>query len=54
VYSDIGFASLAEERGFDVLSEVRRGIGYWYAEHHARDGNELRANAVVEITIRRR
>jgi len=28
---------LAEERGLDFLSEVRRGIGHWYAEHHARD-----------------
>jgi hypothetical protein len=26
---------LADERGFDFLSEVKRGIGYWYAEHHA-------------------
>jgi hypothetical protein len=26
---------LAEERGLDFLSEVRRGIGHWYAEHHA-------------------
>jgi hypothetical protein len=26
---------LADERGFDFLSEVRRGIGHWYAEQHA-------------------
>ena len=25
---------LAEERGFDYLSEVKRGIGHWYAEHY--------------------
>ena len=24
---------LAEERGLDFLSEVKRGIGHWYAEH---------------------
>jgi hypothetical protein len=28
---------LAEERGFDFLSEVKRGIGHWYAEQHASD-----------------
>lgn len=31
----------AEERGFDFLSEVKRGIGHWYAEHHAADGQVL-------------
>ena len=42
---------LAEERGFDFVSEVRRGIGHWYAEHHAEDRNHLGPDAGVEITI---
>jgi hypothetical protein len=42
---------LAEARDFDFLSEVRRGIGHWYAEHHARDGDRLGPDAAVEITI---
>ena len=42
---------LAEERGFDFISEVKRGIGHWYAEHHAKDRNHLGPNAAVEITI---
>lgn len=42
---------LSEERGFDFMSEVRRGIGHWYAEHHARDGNRLGPDAAVEISI---
>jgi len=42
---------LAEERGFDFLSEVKRGIGHWYAEHHAGDGESLRPDATVDITI---
>jgi hypothetical protein len=45
---------LAEERGFDFLSEVRRGIGHWYAEHHAGDGNHLWPDAAVEIIIKPR
>jgi hypothetical protein len=40
---------LAEERGFDFISELRRGIGHWYAEHHASD--HLGPDAAVEITI---
>jgi hypothetical protein len=32
---------LAEDRGFDFLSEIRRGIGHWYAEHHASDRDHL-------------
>ena len=24
---------LAEERGFDFISELQRGVGRWYAEH---------------------
>ena len=42
---------LAEERGFDFISEVRRGIGHWYAERHAEDHNVLGPDAAVEITI---
>ncbi len=30
---------LAEERGFDFLDEVKRGIGHWYAERHVSDRN---------------
>ena len=41
---------LAEERGFDFISKVKRGIGHWYAELHAED-NELGPDAAVEITI---
>ncbi|MFZ1149960.1 MAG: hypothetical protein WAR76_09535 [Xanthobacteraceae bacterium] len=43
---------LAEERGFDFLSEVKRGIGHWYAEHHAGDGEVLGLDAAVEIIIK--
>jgi hypothetical protein len=43
---------LAEERGFDFLSEVKRGIGHWYAEHHASDRDYLGPDAMVEITIK--
>jgi hypothetical protein len=42
---------LAEERGFDFISEAKRGIGHWYAEHHASDRNYLGPDAAVEITI---
>jgi hypothetical protein len=42
---------LAEERGFDFLGEVRRGIGHWYAEHHASDHDHLGPDAAVEIII---
>jgi hypothetical protein len=42
---------LAEDRGFDFVSEVRRGIGHWYAEHHAQGRNYLGPDAAVEITI---
>ena len=43
---------LAEERGLDFLSEVKRGIGHWYAEHHAGDGEVLGPDAAVEIVIK--
>ena len=42
---------LADERGFDFLDEVKRGILHWYAECHASDQNQLGPDAVVEITI---
>ena len=42
---------LAEKRGFDFISEVRRGIGHWYAELHAEDHNDLGPDVAVEITI---
>lgn len=42
---------LAEERGFDFITEVKRGIGHWYAEHHAEDRTHLGPDAAVEITI---
>ena len=42
---------LADERGFDFLSEVKRGIGHWYAEQHVQDGQNLGPDAAVEITI---
>jgi hypothetical protein len=42
---------LAEERGFDFLSEVKRGIGHWYVEHHAGRGDSLGPDAAVEIII---
>lgn len=32
---------LAEERGFDFLDEVKRGIGHWYAERHVSGRNYL-------------
>ena len=33
------------------LSEVKRGVGHWYAEHHAGDGEVLGPDAAVEIII---
>lgn len=42
---------LAEERGFDFVSEVRRGIRHWFAERHAEDRKPLGLDAAVEITI---
>jgi len=38
---------LVEERGFDFISEVKRGIGHWYAEHHAEKHNHLGPDAAV-------
>jgi hypothetical protein len=45
---------LADERGLDFLSEVRRGIGYWYAERHAREGDALGPNAYVDVAVKPR
>jgi hypothetical protein len=45
---------LAEERGFDFVGEVTRGIGHWYADHHARDGDRLGPEAAVKIIIKPR
>ena len=42
---------LAEDRGFDFISEVKRGIGHWYAEHHAGDSEVLGPDAAVDIII---
>jgi hypothetical protein len=42
---------LAEERGFDFLDEVKRGIGHWYAERHVSDRHQLGPDAVVDIII---
>jgi hypothetical protein len=42
---------LAEERGFDFIREVKRGIWHWYAEHHAKHRNHLGPTAEVEIAI---
>ena len=38
---------LPQERGFDFISEVKRGIGHWYAEHHAEKHNHLGPDAAV-------
>ena len=45
---------LAEDLGFDFLSEVKRGVGHWYAEQHLHDGEVLGRDAVVEIIIKPR
>jgi hypothetical protein len=45
---------LAEDLGFDFLSEVRRGIGHWYAEHHLGDGEILGTDVAVEIIVKSR
>jgi hypothetical protein len=45
---------LADERGLDFLNEVRRGIGHWYAERHAREGDALGPNASVEVAVKPR
>jgi hypothetical protein len=42
---------LADDLGFDFLSEVRRGIGHRYAEQHLRDREVPGRDAAVEIII---
>jgi len=43
---------LADERGLDFIGEVSRGIGHWYAEQHAHEGDPLGPDATVEIIIK--
>ena len=45
---------LAEQRGFDFVSEVKRGIRHWFAERHAQDRHPLGPDTAVEITIKPR
>ena len=45
---------LVEERGLDFISEVSRGIGHWYAEQHAHEGDPMGPDAAVEIIIKPR
>jgi hypothetical protein len=45
---------LADDLGFDFLSEVRRGIGHWYAEQYLHDDAVLGADAAVEIIVKPR
>jgi hypothetical protein len=45
---------LAEERDIDFVSEVERGIGHCFAEHHAPDGDDLGPNVSVEIIIKQK
>jgi hypothetical protein len=42
---------LATDRGLDFIDEVRRGIGHWYAEQHAKGDDILGPDADVEIII---
>jgi hypothetical protein len=41
----------AEERDFDFIREVERGIRHWFVEQRANDRNYLSADAAVEIRI---
>jgi hypothetical protein len=43
---------LADDLGFDFLSEVRRGIGHWYTEQHLHDDAVLGPDAAVEIIVK--
>ena len=45
---------LAEQRDIDFVSEVERGVGHWFAEHHAPDGDNLGPNVSVEIIIKQK
>lgn len=42
---------LAAARSLDFIDEVRRGIGHWYAEQHAKEGDILGPGADVEVII---
>jgi hypothetical protein len=42
---------LAEQQGLDFLNEVGRGIGHWYAEQHANEGDILGPYTAVDIII---
>jgi hypothetical protein len=42
---------LADERGFEFLDEIRRGIGHWYVERNSGAFDDVRPDAEVEITI---
>jgi hypothetical protein len=43
---------LADERGLDFIGELSRGIGHWYAEQHAHEGDPLGPDAAVQIIIK--
>jgi hypothetical protein len=45
---------LTDERGLDFVNEIRRGIGHWYAERRAREGDALGPNASVEVVVKPR
>jgi hypothetical protein len=45
---------LADDLGFDFLSEVRRGIGHWYAEQQPHNDDVLGPDAAVEIIVKLR
>jgi hypothetical protein len=45
---------LADERGFDFLTEVKRGIGHWYAERHVSDRRDASAGLPLRMPSKRR
>jgi hypothetical protein len=47
-----GSAAFDESQQFGGHFQARRrGIGHWFAEHHAHDSDHLGPDATVEITI---
>jgi hypothetical protein len=47
-----GGAAFDESQQFGGHFQARRrGIGHWFAEHHAHDSDHLGPDATVEITI---
>lgn len=42
---------LAADRGLNFIDEMRRGVGHWYAEQYAKEGDILGPDAAVEIII---